>query len=193
MVKDDEHVLRSIIIFYPPKHTCILWSLYQGTIPNSERCVSMKGRIHPNMVMKLHCNSVILTGRFLLGKMELRTANLVNGPVFVKAAADSAMEFLIVSDICRVSWVPHIAINLVPTRAVMDGWRANGKLLFVASLWTTDSNMTNKYYCGFFDPKSQLAYMWSSEFQPAYHGGKLKLKPCVGNVNAGHIFQVLMY
>ena len=165
MVKDKEHVFSSIILYEPPKYECITWSPYQGNIPDDGRFVSMTGRNHPNMAIRLHRNSEILPGRFLLGKRGARTVSLLNGPVFGKEIANSAMEFLIVNDICSVSWVPYIAGNLMPSMVVVGGWRANGEPLFVASLWTTDSNMNSKYYYGYYDPISRLAYTYTAGVQ----------------------------
>ena len=53
----------------------------------------------------------------------------------------------------------------MPSRVVVGGWRANGEPLFVASLWTTDSNMNSKYYYGYYDPISRLAYTYNAGVQ----------------------------
>ena len=138
------------------------WLPYQGSIPDGEQFVHMEGT-HVFILVRLHHRKEILTGRFLKRKGQVKTVSLVNGPMSIKEVADSAMEFLVVSDICSVAWVPYVTGNPLPSRAVAGGRKGNGEPLFVASLWTTYSNMKQKYSFGHYDPESGLGY--------TYHGG----------------------
>ena len=161
MTKDKEHVLSSIILYEPTKHECISWLPYQGSVPEGERFVRMQGGF-PLILVRLHRNNEILPGRFLQGNGEVRTISLVNGPVFIKEVANSAMEFFVVSDICSVTWVPYVTGSPMPLRALVGGRKANSKPLFIASLWTTGADMYKKYFYGHYDPESGLGY--------TYHG-----------------------
>ena len=70
---------------------------------------------------------------------------------------DSAVEFAVVSDTCSMVWVPYIAGNPIPQRAVVGGRNRNGGLLFIASLWATAS-LESRYYYGYYDLELQLGY-----------------------------------
>ena len=164
MAKDKEHVLSSIILYEPIKHECISWLPYQGSVPDGERFVRMQAGF-PLILVRSRHNDEILPGRILEGKGEGRIISLVNGPVFIKKVADSAMEFLVVSDICSVAWVPYVTGNPMPSRAVVEGRKGNGEPLFVASLWTTVSTMEQIYFFGHYDPESGLGYTYM------YNGG----------------------
>ena len=160
MVKDKEHVLSSIILYEPTKHGCISWLPYQGSVPEGERFVRMQARF-PLILVRSRHNNEILPGRLLEGTGVVRIISLVNGPVFIKKVADSAMEFLVVSDICSVAWVPYVTGNPMPARAVVGGRKGNGEPLFVASLWTTQFTMKQKYFFGHYDPESGLGYTYN--------------------------------
>ena len=159
IMKDKEHVWSSIILYEPPKKGCNSWLPYQGSIPDGERFVRREGT-YPLILVRLHCDNEILRGKFLEGAGEVRTVSLVNGPVFIREVADSAMEFLAVSDICSVAWVPYVTGNPMPLRAVEEGRKANSEPLFVASLWITNSARNRKYSFGHYDPGSGLGYTY---------------------------------
>ena len=111
----------------------------------------------------LKYNNEILPGRFIQGTINVKTVSLVNGRVMVKEDATSAVEFLVVSDVCSVAWVPHNVGDQMPSKAVM-GWRKrNGKPLLVASLWMKNAEMESKYLYGYCDPESRLGYTVKSE------------------------------
>ena len=81
----------------------------------------------------------------------------------VHTAPDSATEFLVVSDTCAVEWVPHITGNQIPSRAVVGGRNADGGLLFVATLWTTNVAKKRKILYGYHDPELQLGFVLNSK------------------------------
>ena len=83
--------------------------------------------------------------------------SLVDGPALVKKNLDSDVQFLVVSDSCSVVWVPYIAGNSMPLRAVVGGRKWNDGPLYVAALWTTNADMNKKY--GYHDPQSRLGYV----------------------------------
>ena len=76
----------------------------------------MKGGEH--LAVRLKYKDEILPGRFIQGTSKVKTVSLVNGPVKVKEDPTSAVEFLVVSDVCSVAWVPYNAGDQMPSNAV---------------------------------------------------------------------------
>ena len=117
-----------------------------------------------------------------------KTVSLVNGVTRIKQVADSKMELIVVNDACSVTWVSYVAGNQMPQRAVVGGERAGGEPLFVASLWTTKTDMVSRYSYGYYDTKSLLGY--------AYNGGQPRSNSSVDIMveiwDTGQIYRVLM-
>ena len=157
MVQSTEQVFSYMMLYRQQNHGCISWLPYGGSIPEGQRLVH---NLHYIMV-RIHYNSEILSGK-LTKNRKVKTVSLVNGPVKVYENPDSAVEFLVVSDTCSVSWVPYIAGNPMPPRAVVGGRKWNDGPLVMAALWTT-AGMIKRYSFGYYDPDSQLGY--------AYNGG----------------------
>ena len=116
-----------------------------------------------HIAVRLKYNDEILPGRFIQDTSKVKSVSLVNGPFKVNEDPTSAVEFLAVSDVCSVAWVPYNAGDQMPSKAVI-GWRKrNGKPLLVASLWMKNAEMESKYLYGYYDPESRLGYTVKSE------------------------------
>ena len=153
MVKGTEEVFRSIMLYEPPKNECISWLPYQGSDPSGERLVYKDS----NYLIRQHHNNEILPGKVKKPSMKVRTVSLFNGPIRINKEANSKTEFLVVSDVCSIAWVPYVAGNEMPSRAVVGGQTVDGRPLFVASLWTADTS-TNMGVFGYYDPETKLGY-----------------------------------
>ena len=136
--------------------------------------------------VRLHYNNEILPGK--MKNNNAKTVSLVNGVTRIKQVADSKMEFIVVNDACSLTWVSYVAGNQMPQRAVVGGERAGGEPLFVASLWTTKTDMVSRYSYGYYDTKSLLGY--------AYNGGQPRSNSSVDIMveiwDTGQIYRVLM-
>ena len=157
VVQATEQVLSYIMLAGPQHRDCISWLPYQGIVPIGERLVHMTNRRFI-MVRNRHKNETLLGRLDTNNKNTVKYVSLIDGPVSVKESPGSAVDFLVVSDICSVSWVPYVAGNPMPPRAVVGGRKWNNGPLVVAALWTTTG--TKKMYSyGYYDPESQLGYM----------------------------------
>ena len=161
MVRGAEQVFSSIILFWPRKQDCISWKPYLGNVPDSARIVHMDGG--GRIVVRLHHNNEILPGRFDKAQNQVKTVSLVSNSININMEEpEFLVEFLVVSDTCSIAWVPHMAGNRMPSRAVVGGRKENGGLLFFTSLWTTNRGGKREFLYGYFDPETQLGYTLNS-------------------------------
>ena len=153
MVQGTGQVFSSIIVYGSTKQECITWLPYPGSVPDQERLVVMA---NGNQVVRFRHNNEILPGKATASKVK--TVSFVNVPTKIDANLNPSVEYLVVSDTCSITWVPYVAGNPMPSRAVVGGQKVNGKPLFVAALWVTMNDMKKKYLYGCFDPESNLGY-----------------------------------
>ena len=184
MLQGTGQVFSSVVLYEPRKHECISWMPYQGSIPDGERLVHM-GTYY---VLRLQYNNEILPGKLKRSNNLVKTVSLVNGITRIQRVADSNMELIVVSAACSIARVPYVAGNQMPPGAVVGGQKANGEPLFVASLWTTDTDMVSKYAYGWYDPISFLGY--------SSHGGQPRSNSSVDIMVeiwvTDHIYHVLI-
>ena len=177
MVKDTDNVISWIVLYGPPKPECISWKPYQGNVPYDERIVHRKRGNH--IAVRLHYNNEILIGRFDLGQNKVKTVSLVKGPIMVQTAPDSAMEFLVVSDLRCCKGTAHCRKSDFPKDSggrAKCGWRAP------FCCYPLDDECCQ-------EEKNSLWLLWpwiavrfctqlesSIEFQCKYHGEKLRYR-----------------
>ena len=154
-----EQVFSWIVLYRPPTNECISWLPYQGNIPDGKRFV-FSGKENQRYVARLRYDNEILPGKLVKkpDDMTFKTVNQIQGLNTILQVPDSNMEFLVVSDTCSVTWMPYVAGNQMPPRAVVGGRKLSGGTLFVAYLWVTRTDMKSKYSYGYFDPETQLGY-----------------------------------
>ena len=159
-----EQVFSWIVLYRPPMNECISWLPYRGNIPDGKRFV-YRGIYSQHYVARLRYENEILPGKLVKQSihMTFKTVNPVRGSNAIHQAPDDNVEFLVVSDTCSVTWIPYVAGNQMPPRAVVGGRKSNGGPLFVASLWVTRTDMKSKYSYGYFDTEKQLGYAYYSE------------------------------
>ena len=154
MVQSTGQVFSSIILYGSTKQECITWLPYPGSVPDHERLVVMD---NGNQVGRFRHNNEILPGK--IAGSKVKTVSFVNGPTKIDDNLTPSVEFLVVSEMCGITWVPYVAGNPMPSRAVVGGRKVDGEPLFVAALWVTTTDMKKKYLYGCYDPDSKLGYV----------------------------------
>ena len=161
MVQDSEQMFSSIISYQTVKYECISWLPYHlRNISENYRFVHMVYRNKSSHVIRLYHKNEILPGR--IGNSKVKTVSLADDTSRITVNPDAATEYVVVSDVCSIAWVPYVAGNEIPSRAVVGGQRADGGPLFVAALWTTNDDKEQRYSYGYYDPESRQGHALNS-------------------------------
>ena len=149
LVFDNQYNLTS---FFSPVESCVKW-------------IPAAGSDTSHMIRSSTCHSVppfdtCFVGRLISGPHILPGKYEVGGPLHTmlngQHRTSGQKEVLTVGAGCQLGWIPYVAGNVIPTRAVAGGFLASGTRF---SLFVIRGRANGYTLFGYYDPNAQKGYV----------------------------------
>ena len=150
LVFNNQYNLTS---FSPPMTMCLKWIPHAGS-DTSHMIQSSTCHIEQQYA-KCYVGRLITGVHILPGKFEVGGAlyTILNGETYIHGGQ---VEVLTVGAGCQVGWIPYVAGNMIPTRAVAGGFMASGTRF---SLFVIRGQAIGYTLFGYYDPNLQKGYV----------------------------------